>query len=163
MELWTTGGNWGWIMEPPHLSTTRMAHPPITPSGRPHRGSSRDQAKAALSPEPTALTTTAVHFSSLKNKETRDVDKWTANGQPNRQWTLVNLADPDAALSGNALRWNSREDSHPLFATHGSRAGPTRVADPGRRTTYSEQDPTFSASRNDGWTERTSMKIRVER
>jgi hypothetical protein len=71
MELGTTRDCWGRSAGHPNLSTTRIAHPPITASGRPHRTPPSDQRKQELSPPPTTPTTAAVHFSSRRKQKKR--------------------------------------------------------------------------------------------
>lgn len=66
MAVWTTSGCCGQPPGEPKLSTTRSAHPPITPRAPPQLRRHSDQPGRRLSPQPTTLTTTAVFFFLLK-------------------------------------------------------------------------------------------------
>ena len=79
--VWTTGDSCGRSERGQKLSTTRLSQSPDTSRGHPHGMARHDQPKQDLSPQLTALTTTAL-ISLLFRKKTRErgaVDKWTTS------------------------------------------------------------------------------------
>lgn len=110
MEVWTTWAQCGQPRSGQKLSTTRSDHPPVTPSLHPQLTGCFEQQKQGLSPQPTTLTTTAL-FSFLLNEEKKKREgRWTSGQlRSTARSERSESQDPDAAITPNALRWDSRD------------------------------------------------------
>ncbi len=135
--MWTTVDGCGRNGGGPKLSTTRPEQSPITSRVHPHRMRPRHLLKRQLSPQPTALTTTADLFFPWKKKkrEVGAVDKWTTGRH--RRGRMPGPGCDDHAgrstveLPRRAARSSSRSRllvRDTLRARSGTRSRPTRRA-----------------------------------